>query len=136
MIQRLLALTSFFATIIFANNVRRCAFDGEICACNGLVQYGVGTIYTPWKQVSGEIHCARTAFEDPRNDWATNARKKCFCKTEATTTSRLISTGTPGSEMFQVGDRVMIIDGSEETACIASIIDEFQVTINYSDGIT
>merc|ERR1719242_2717743 len=126
MIQRLLALTSFFATIIFANNVRRCAFDGDICYCNGLVQYGVGTIYTPWKQVSGEIQCTRTAFEDPRNGWASAARKKCFCKTEVTTTSRLISTETPRTGSFRFGDRVMIMDNSEETACIASIIDEFR----------
>jgi hypothetical protein len=57
-----------------------CAKEGpsESCECKTRVKYGVGTYWSVWHNVNGEIKCNNDVFEDPRP----GHRKICICENQ------------------------------------------------------
>eukprot|EP00667_Euglena_gracilis_P004639 EG_transcript_4664 len=53
----------------------KCADEGGVCSCTGLVQYGMGTFLTTPRAVSGQIACNNNEFGDPRPGKV----KACYC---------------------------------------------------------
>eukprot|EP00667_Euglena_gracilis_P002198 EG_transcript_2198 len=58
----------------------KCADEGGVCACNGLVQYGVGTFWTAPRDISAQVACNNNQFGDPRPGKV----KACFCLSTGT----------------------------------------------------
>eukprot|EP00667_Euglena_gracilis_P003522 EG_transcript_3531 len=82
----------------------KCADEGGVCSCTGLVQFGIGTTWSASRAITGQVACTTNQFGDPRPGKV----KACYCLPVPAASPSI----SPGANIVTANTAEAAVDGA------------------------